>query len=409
MVKRIALLGSTGSIGVQTLDVISHHPDKFQVVGLAAGGRGSALAEQISRFKPAKVSLGTPEAVKNLVELYKFDPAPQYLYGADGLVELATDPEVDLVVVATSGQHGFRPTLAALAAGKEVALANKEVLIMAGEMVTAAARANGTQLRPIDSEHSAIWQCLRGETFEGDRSRLPNGEENWSEANSKVRRLLLTASGGPFRTFTKEQMANVTVEQAMKHPNWNMGPKITIDSATLFNKGLEVIEAHWLFGLDYDRIDVVVHAESMIHSMVEFIDGSIKAQLGTPDMRLPIQYAIGYPERLPNDYPRLDWTKLRELHFELPDTERFPALRLAYEAGRKGGTYPTALAAADEEAVRFFHERRISYLGIPELVERVLSRHAVIAHPTLEDIAAVDSWARAAAEEEAARLALAIK
>lgn len=407
--KRIALLGCTGSIGTQTLDVVNRHPEKFKIVGLAAGGRGSLLAEQIKQFRPAKVSLASEQAAQELAAQGGFGYQPQFLQGPQGLLELATDPDVDLVIVATSGQHGFAPTLAALAAGKEVALANKEVLIMAGELVTQAARASGTQLRPIDSEHSAIWQSLRGETFSGDRPTLPNGEENWSESNSKVHRLILTASGGPFRTFSREQMANVTVEQAMKHPNWNMGPKITIDSATLFNKGLEVIEAHWLFGLDYAKIDVVVHAESIVHSMVEFIDGSIKAQLGTPDMRLPIQYAIGYPERLTNNYPRLDWTKLRELHFELPDTDRFPALRLAYEAGRKGATYPTVLAAADEEAVSFFHQRRISYLGIPELVERVLTRHNPVAHPSLEDIAAVDQWARAAAAEEAGRMALSLK
>lgn len=407
--KRIALLGCTGSIGTQTLDVVNRHPEKFKIVGLAAGGRGTLLAEQIKQFRPAKVSLASAQAAQELAAQGGFGYQPQFLKGPEGLLELATDPDVDLVIVATSGQHGFAPTLAALAAGKEVALANKEVLIMAGELVTEAARASGTQLRPIDSEHSAIWQSLRGETFSGDRPAMPNGEENWSEANNKVQRLILTASGGPFRTFSREQMANVTVEQAMKHPNWNMGPKITIDSATLFNKGLEVIEAHWLFGLDYAKIDVVVHAESIVHSMVEFIDGSIKAQLGTPDMRLPIQYAIGYPERLANDYPRLDWTRLRELHFELPDTDRFPALRLAYEAGRKGATYPTVLAAADEEAVSFFHQRRISYLGIPELVERVLTRHNPVAHPSLEDIAAVDQWARAAAAEEAGRMALSLK
>ncbi len=401
MLKRIALLGSTGSIGQQTLDVVSCHPDKFQIVSLAAGNGGATLAEQITRFRPARVSLASPEAARNLKATH---PGLECLDGPEGLIALATDPAVDLVIVATVGQHGFGPTLAALNAGKEVALANKEVLIMAGELVTEAARANHTQLRPIDSEHSAIWQCLRGEC-----ALNAEGEENWSEANPKVRRLLLTASGGPFRTFSREQMANVTVEQAMKHPNWNMGPKITIDSATLFNKGLEVIEAHWLFGLDYDKIEVVVHAQSIVHSMVEYVDGSIKAQLGTPDMRVPIQYAIGYPERLSNEYPRLDWTKLRELNFELPDLERFPALRLAYEAGRNGGTYPTVLAAADEEAVQFFHQRRITFLGIPELVERVLTRHAAIAHPTLADIAEVDKWARAAAHEEADKLALALK
>jgi 1-deoxy-D-xylulose-5-phosphate reductoisomerase len=404
MQKRIALLGSTGSIGQQTLDVVSNHPEKFQIIGLAAGGRGGELAAQIRQFQPKVVSLSTPQAVQHLRETERFDPTPEFLHGRDGLVALATHPEVDIVVVATSGQHGFAPTLAALAAGKQVALANKEVLIMAGEMVTEAARKYGTQLRPIDSEHSAIWQSLRGEA-----DILPNGEENWSDSNPKVERLILTASGGPFRTFSRDQMANVSVEQAMKHPNWNMGPKITIDSATLFNKGLEVIEAHWLFGLDYDKIDVVVHAQSIIHSMVEFVDGSIKAQLGTPNMRIPIQYAIGYPERLPNAYPRLDWSKLASLNFELPDTDRFPALRLAYEAGRKGGTYPTVLAAADEEAVTFFTQERISYLGIPELVERILEQHDNIAHPSLEDIANVDAWARQAAADYVARMSLAVR
>ncbi|MEI6044471.1 MAG: 1-deoxy-D-xylulose-5-phosphate reductoisomerase [Chloroflexota bacterium] len=397
MTKRIALLGSTGSIGQQTLDVVADHPSDFEIVSLAAGGRGALMAEQVVRFKPRHICLSQESSLKELqdrLEAAQLDYKPTFHIGASGLVELASDPEADVVVVATSGQHGFAPTLAALKTGKEVALANKEVLVMAGEMVTEAARQAHTQLRPIDSEHSAIWQSLWGE------SRVSSeGEENWGVENPKVRRLILTASGGPFRSFTKEQMRDVTVEQAMKHPNWDMGPKITIDSATLFNKGLEVIEAHWLFGLPYDKVDVVVHRESIIHSMVEFVDGSIKAQLGTPNMRVPIQCAIGYPERLENNYPRLDFTTLRELHFEMPDLERFPALRLAYEAGRKGGTYPTVLAAADEEAVSFFHQRRISYLGISELVERVLNRHDVIAHPSLEDIAATDAWARQTAEE----------
>jgi 1-deoxy-D-xylulose-5-phosphate reductoisomerase len=391
MPKKIALLGSTGSIGTQTLDVIANHPDQFEIVSLAAGGRLEMLTAQIAQFKPAHIAVGSPELASQL-QAQNLGYNPTIVYGREGLVELAVDPQAELVVVATSGQHGFAPTLAALKAGKQIALANKEVLVMAGEMVTAQARAAKTQLRPIDSEHSAIWQSLNGEGPRNDK-----GEENWSDANPHVRRLIVTASGGPFRTFTKDQMADVTVEQAMKHPNWNMGPKITIDSATLFNKGLEVIEAHWLFGLDYDKIDVVVHSESIIHSMVEFIDGSIKAQLGTADMRTPIQYALGYPQRLANAYPRLDFTRLANLHFELPDTERFPALRLAYEAGRSGGTYPTVLAAADEEAVRLFHERRISYLGIAETVERALHEHQVVSHPTLEDIAEADSWARAKA------------
>ena len=401
MGKRIALLGSTGSIGQQTLDVVADHPADFEVVSLAAGGRGDLLAGQIDRFRPRHICLSDEQNLKALqsqLEAAYPDYKPTFHYGAAGLLELACDPEAEVVVVATSGQHGFAPTLAAFKAGKEVALANKEVLVMAGEMVTEAARAAGTQIRPIDSEHSAIWQCLRGEGW-----LLRQGQENWAEENPKVQRLILTASGGPFRTYSREQMQHVTVEQAMKHPNWNMGPKITIDSATLFNKGLEVIEAHWLFGLPYDKVDVVVHPQSIVHSMVEFVDGSIKAQLGTPNMRIPIQYAIGYPQRLSNDFPRLDFTKLKELNFEMPDLERFPALKLAYEAGRRGGTYPTVLAAADEEAVGFFHQRRISYLGIAELVQRVLDRHDVIAHPTLEDIAATDAWARRIAKEVAGR------
>jgi 1-deoxy-D-xylulose-5-phosphate reductoisomerase len=347
------------------------------------------LAQQIARFKPKKVGIGSHPENGSLLETLKNEPRPEFVYGQNGLVELASDPDVEVVVVATVGHHGFAPTLAALKHKKQVALANKEVLVMAGELVTRQAQESGLQLRPIDSEHSAIWQCLRGEA-------LPNeqGEENWSAYNDKVQRLILTASGGPFRSFSREQMATVTVEQAMKHPNWNMGPKITIDSATLFNKGLEVIEAHWLFGLPYDKIDVVVHSQSIIHSMVEFVDSSIKAQLGTPDMRIPIQYALGYRERLANDYPRLDFTRLRELNFELPDTDRFPALRLAYEAGRNGGTYPTVLAAADEEAVRIFLERKISYLGIAETVERALQTHKPVSNPSLEDIAEADRWAR---------------
>lgn len=400
MAKKIALLGSTGSIGTQTLDVISKHPEQFEIVSLATSGRQlDMLRDQINRFQPLQVAVSTPDAAQEL-SFGEGNYKAAVVYGPQALVDLATDPNVDMVVVATSGQHGFAPTLAALKAGKQVALANKEVMVMAGELVTNAARAAGQQIRPIDSEHSAIWQSLRGEA-----NLLPNGEENWSEANQYVKRLIVTASGGPFRNFTREQMQNVTVEQAMKHPNWNMGPKITIDSATLFNKGLEVIEAHWLFGMPYDQIDVVVHAESIIHSMIEFIDGSIKAQLGTADMRNPIQYALGYPERLPNEHPRLDFAKLAALHFEMPDLERFPALKLAYDAGKQGGTYPTVLAAADEEAVRLFHERKISYLGIADLVERTLDAHNDVAHPTLEDIAAADAWARNKAIELAEKSA----
>ena len=386
---RLAILGCTGSIGTQTLDVVRRYPERFEVVGLATSGSSprslDILAEQIAAVRPSEVVLATLDAAERARSLIAGLPQPPTVQdGQEALVRLASHPDVDLVVVATSGQHGFAPTLAALAAGKQVALANKEVLVMAGELVTAAARAAGIELRPIDSEHSAIWQALRGESSDG----------GWSATNPAIRRLLVTASGGPFRTLSRDQMQDVSVEQALKHPNWAMGAKITIDSATLMNKGLEVIEAHWLFGLDYDKIDVVVHPQSVIHSMVEFVDSTIKAQIGTPDMRIPILYALAYPDRLAIDLPRVDWTQLTALNFETPDPERFPALRLAYECGRRGGTYPTVLAAADEEAVKLFLDRRINFLGIAQTVEQVVERHTSVDHPDLAAIAAADAWAR---------------
>ena len=383
--KSLAILGSTGSIGRQTLEVVAANPDRFRVVGLAAGRNASALAEQAAVFVPARLCLGDPLAPAQGL-------AGPILRGEEGLVALASDPQVDLVVVATSGAAGFAPTLAAIRAGKEVALANKEVLVMAGELIMAEARRYQVTLRAIDSEHSAIWQCLQG------------------EATGAVERLILTASGGPFRNHSREEMAQVTPDQALRHPTWNMGPKITIDSATLFNKGLEVIEAHWLFGLPYERIQVVVHPQSIIHSMVEFQDGSIKAQLGRPDMRLPIQYALGYPERLPHRYTEVNWATVGPLSFEPADETRFPCLRLAREAGQAGQTYPAVLAAADEVAVDLFLQGHIAFLDIPALIEGALEAHRpVLSHapsrvkgadsgPTgdlrLDTIRAADAWAR---------------
>jgi 1-deoxy-D-xylulose-5-phosphate reductoisomerase len=350
--KRLAILGSTGSIGTQTLDVVSQFPDRFEVVGLAASRLSPLLQEQTERFKP-KVVATDPQA----------------------LIELASRDDLDLVVVGTAGKAGFEPTLAALKQGNPVALANKETLIMAGDLVMRQAKATNTPVYPIDSEHSAVWQCLQGED------------------PSRVKRLILTASGGPFRDLSFEDLAAVTKERALKHPNWVMGPKITIDSATLMNKGLEILEAHHLFDLPFDRVDAIIHPQSIVHSMVEFVDSSIKAQLGMPDMRVPIAYAIAYPERLPIDSPNLD-VSLKDLTFQDIDYQRFPCLRLAKEAGDKGGTYPTVLAAADEQAVQLFLEDRVRFMDIPRLVEAALAQHESFPEPTLGDILEADVWAR---------------
>jgi 1-deoxy-D-xylulose-5-phosphate reductoisomerase len=357
--KRIALLGSTGSIGRQTLDVVRWHPDEFEVVALVAARPSDAFTTQVDEFRPPMVCLTGND-------------------GASRLVDIACDPRVDLLVVATSGTVGFRPTLAALEEGKPVALANKETLIMAGHLVTAAAARSGAALLPIDSEHSAIWQCLQG-------------EEPYAE---RVARLLLTASGGAFRDRSVDQLADVTPAEALKHPTWSMGPKITIDSATLMNKGLEVIEAHWLFDLEFDRIDVLIHHQSVIHSLVEFIDGSVKAQLGVPDMRLPIQYAMAHPRRLAAPPERLDLTAISSLTFSDVDRAKYPCLELAYTAGRGGGTYPTVLNAANEEAVARFLAHDLRFLDVPDLIAAALSAHAVMPGPSLDEVVAADEWAR---------------
>jgi len=367
IVKQVAVLGSTGSIGRQTLEVVRALPHQFRIIGLAAGKNIDLLANQINEFKPRFVYYQDRKVQPRLA-----DAEYEFL----SLEEMASHPQVDIVVMATSGKWGLSPTLAAVKAGKRVALANKESLVMAGEIITNEAKLNGAQIMPVDSEHSAIWQCLSGET-------------------QKAAQLILTASGGPFHHYSSAQLAQVTAEQALRHPSWRMGRKVTIDSATLMNKGLEVIEAHWLFDMPFDSIKVLVHPQSIVHSMVEFIDGSIKAQLGFPDMRLPIQYALSYPERLANpQLPRLNWESIKKLNFEQPDLDTFPCLELAIEAGRKGGTYPAVLCAADEAAVELFLSQGIKFIDIARLVQQALEEHQAISHPTLEEIMAADNWAR---------------
>ena len=364
--KKIAVLGSTGSIGQQTLEVVRAFPQRFRIIGLAASKSLELLAEQVNEFKPRFVYFQEREATSLLNAACEFLP----------LEEIAHHPKVDTVVVATSGASGLLPTIAAIKSGKRVALANKEALVMAGEIITREAKLNNAQILPVDSEHSAIWQCLKGE-------------------KQKAAQIVLTASGGPFLHFSPAKLKKVTAKQALKHPSWQMGQKVTIDSATLMNKGLEVIEAHWLFDMPFEDIRVLIHPQSVIHSLVEFRDGSVKAQLSYPDMRLPIQYALAYPERLPNpELPRLNWDNLRSLTFEQPDFDKFPCLKLATEAGRKGGTYPTVLCAADEVAVELFLSERIKFTDIASLVERALAEHQAVAQPTLEDILATDTWTR---------------
>ena len=365
-VKKLAVLGSTGSIGRQTLQVVRNLAGRFRVVGLAGGQNTELLSQQIAEFQPEFIyyqpthhsPLTTPNCTFLLMEA------------------IAAHPDVDIVVIATSGKAGLSATLAAVKAGKKVALANKEPLVMAGEIITREAKKSGAQLLPIDSEHSAIWQCLNGE------SQPPQ-------------RILLTASGGPFRGFSPEQLAQVTPRQALQHPSWQMGKKVTIDSATLMNKGLEIMEARWLFGVPIEHIDVIIHPQSIIHSMVEFVDGSFKAQMSYPDMRLPIQYALTWPERVPNpELPKLDWDKIKALTFEPPDFKNFPCLELARQAAKTGGTSPAALCAADEVAVELFLKGAIKFPDIARLVEQVLREHQTIFDPTLDDIINIDRWAR---------------
>ncbi|SLJ97527.1 MULTISPECIES: 1-deoxy-D-xylulose-5-phosphate reductoisomerase [unclassified Paenibacillus] len=372
--KKIAILGSTGSIGTQTLDVVDMHPERFQVEGLAAGSNIELLIEQAKRYRPQKVSVGSKELAETVAPHLPVET--QLFYGKEGLVEVAAGTDADTVVTAVMGSVGLESTLAAIDAGKQIGLANKETLITAGHIVTARAAAKGVPILPVDSEHSAIFQCLNGEPRE------------------RVMGITLTASGGSFRDLTREQLKEVTVEDALKHPNWSMGSKITIDSATMVNKGLEVIEAHWLFGLSYDQIDVLLHPESIIHSYVEFNDTSIIAQLGNPDMRVPIQYALTYPDRLPSPSQRLSLTQVGKLHFREMDMERFPCLRMAYECGKMGGTATTAFNAANEVAVARFLRKEISFLKIEDIIASVLEAHRNVDGPDLEEIARCDQESR---------------
>jgi 1-deoxy-D-xylulose-5-phosphate reductoisomerase len=380
----IAILGSTGSIGCNTLRVIeSLTSARMRVVALAAGSNIERLADQIATHLPEVVSVENEELAHELrAKLFERDvDLPRIVTGETGLVEVATHSEADCVVSATVGAVGFLPTLRALEAGKRVALANKETLVMAGELMTRAAQQSGAELLPIDSEHNALHQCLRGERRE------------------EVRRIILTASGGPFRTKDLAEMQRASVSEAMRHPTWNMGAKITIDSATLMNKGLEVIEAHWLFGFGPDEIDIVVHPESVVHSMIEMIDGSVIAQMGITDMRHAIQYALTYPDRHTCQLPPLDLTAISNLHFEAPDLARFPCIRLAYRALSEGGTLPAAMNAANEEAVSAFIDQRISLTEIPQVVETVMNSHVNQPADSIETILDADQRARLAANE----------
>jgi 1-deoxy-D-xylulose-5-phosphate reductoisomerase len=377
--QTVSILGSTGSIGQSTLSVIESLKDRFHVGGLAAGRDLTTLAEQVGKYRPALVSVANQHDVGALRDRLRdsgVDPFPEIVWGEEGLIAVACQGGVDIVVSATVGAVGFLPTYKALSAGRRVCLANKETLVMAGELMTRAARESGAELLPVDSEHNALHQCMRGEQVR------------------EVKQLILTASGGPFRNSTLEQLQRATVEEALAHPTWQMGSKITIDSATLMNKGLEVIEAGWLFGFTADRISVAVHPQSIVHSMIEMVDGSIIAQLGITDMRLMIQYALTYPERLPTALPALGIDKLSKLEFFEPDLKRFPCLRLAYDAMREGGTMPAAMSAANEIAVAAFLERRIGFMGIPATIAATMEAHRTAPCSSIEAVIDADRWAR---------------
>jgi len=376
--KKVVLLGSTGSIGTSTCKVVEDLPNDLELIGLAAGRNVDLLREQVGRFNPQMVSVTDPAAANEFAN--EFNGTPNVQCGDEGLLALATLPEADIVLIAIVGTAGLQPALAAIRAGKDIAVASKEILVMAGETVMAEARKHGVKVLAVDSEHSAIFQCLDGKSVDS------------------IRQIWLTASGGPFREKPADEFANITVEQALKHPSWEMGRKITIDSSTLFNKGLEMIEARWLFDIEMPRVKVVVHPQSVIHSMVEFVDGSMLAQLSTPDMCLPIQYALTYPARARSDRVQTSLAEIGRLDFEEPDVERFPALGLARRAGDEGGTLPAVLNAANEVAVEAFCDRQLSYMGITESVAAVMAAHEVVAQPALEEILEADSWARNAAQ-----------
>ena len=370
--KRIAILGSTGSIGTQTLEIVRKEPD-LQVVALAAGTNVDLMEKQVREFRPVLAAMWSEEAARDL-RVRLADLSVRVVHGMEGLLETAVCEESEVLVTAIVGMIGIRPTIAAIEHHKTIALANKETLVTAGHIIMPLAARNGVSILPVDSEHSAIFQSLHGENRE------------------RVSKILLTASGGPFRGKTREQLSTMTVEDALKHPNWSMGKKVTIDSASLVNKGLEVMEAKWLFDVELEQIQVVVHPQSIIHSAVEYVDGGIMAQLGVPDMKLPIQYALFYPDRRPMDNGRVDFFQLGQLTFEAPDTETFRGLALAYQAAEAGGTMPTVFNAANEKAVELFLNEKIPYLRIAELIGEAMERHQVVKDPALEEILEVETW-----------------
>ncbi len=377
--KALSLLGSTGSIGTQTLDIVAQYPDQFRIVGMAAGRNITLFAQQIRQFKPQIVALQDETLLADLkAAIADVQPQPIILAGQAGIVEVAKYGDAEVVVTGIVGCAGLLPTMAAIEANKDIALANKETLIAGGPVVLPLVKKHGVKLLPADSEHSAIFQCLQGVPDRG------------------IRRILLTASGGSFRDMPIEELANVTVASALKHPNWSMGRKITIDSATLMNKGLEVIEAHYLFGMDYDHIDIVIHPQSIIHSLIELQDTSVLAQLGWADMRLPLLYALSYPDRLPTDWEPLDLVKAGSLTFREPDHVKYPCMGLAYAAGRSGGCLPAVLNAANEEAVALFLDEKIKFLDIPKLIEKTCDRFDSqnVKNPNLDDILEADAWGR---------------
>lgn len=382
--KAITLLGSTGSIGTQTLDIVTNHPDQFRIVGLATGSNVTLLAQQIRQFQPEIVAICDHDKLPELQEaIADMEPQPIILGGESGVVEVARYGDSEAVVTGIVGCAGLLPTIAAIKAGKDIALANKETLIAGGPVVNPMIEKYGVKLLPADSEHSAIFQCLQG---------VPHGG---------LRRIILTASGGAFRDWPVEKLREVTVADATQHPNWSMGRKITVDSATMMNKGLEVIEAHFLFDVDYEQIDIVIHPQSIIHSLIELQDTSVLAQLGWPDMRLPLLYALSWPERIYTDWEQLDLVKAGNLTFKAPDNQKYPCMQLAYGAGRAGGSMPAVLNGANEQAVALFLDKKIPFLDIPKVIETVCDRHQKdnCKNPTLDDILSADTWARQAATE----------
>lgn len=404
--KAISVLGSTGSIGTQTLEIAEEFPEQFRVVALTAGRNIELLVEQIQRHSPELVALADADLLPELEQRLKTLPAeqrpqqlPQLVGGPDGLNVAASWDSADLVVTGIVGCAGLLPTLAAVRAGKDLALANKETLIAAAPVVLPELKRSGSRLLPADSEHSAIFQCLQGTPW-AENARLSTGNPT-----PGLRRIQLTASGGAFRDWNAADLENATVADATSHPNWSMGRKITVDSASLMNKGLEVIEAHYLFGLDYDHIEIVIHPQSIIHSMIELADSSVLAQLGWPDMKLPILYCLSWPERLETPWRRLNLTEVGQLSFNAPEPERYPCMELAYAAGRAGGTMPAVMNAANEEAVAQFLKERIHFLDIPEVIEAACERHKpdLMDHPQLEDVLRVDQWARSAVRDQVKR------